>query len=205
MRSPRLSRALRPAVALAAAALVVAGCGGTDDTSDTAQASDTAAVSEAADAATGAAVTVTDPWVVATGEGRDNSMTAAFGVLTNDSDTDLTVVSATNTVSDRTELHEMAMVDGAMVMRPVAGGITVPAGGSTVLEPGGLHVMIMDVDSAVSPGASVGVTLTLSDGSTVAFDALVKEFAGANEEYDGGDAGEMDMDMGGQGSATDGS
>src|SRR5664280_3000918 len=38
-------------------------------------------------------------------------------------DQDLTIVAATNDVTDRTELHEMAMVDGAMVMRPIAGGI----------------------------------------------------------------------------------
>lgn len=120
-------------------------------------------------------------------------MTAAFGVLTNNSDQDLSIVSATNTVSARTELHEMAMDGGAMVMRPIAGGIPIPAGGTTTLEPGGLHVMIMDVLRPIEPGEEVGVALTLSDGSTVNFTTLAKEFAGANEAYDGGEGTGMDM------------
>ena len=133
-------------------------------------------------------------------------MTAAFGVLTNHTDQDLTIVSATNDVTDRTELHEMAMVDGAMVMRPIGGGIPIPANGTTTLEPGGLHVMIMDATTPIAPGDDVHVTLTLSDGSTVLFHATAKEFAGANESYNGGASGAMDtsttgMDMGSSTSA----
>lgn len=149
-----------------------------------------------------AAVTVSDPWVKAIDGATDMGMTAAFGTLHNSSDQELTVVSATNTVTDHTELHEMVMVDGAMVMRAIAGGITIPAGGSTTLEPGGLHVMIMDAQQPISPGQEVGVTLTLSDGSTVAFQALAKEFAGANEQYDGARTESGSMDMGGSAAAT---
>ena len=128
-------------------------------------------------------------------------MTAAFGVVTNHTGKDLTIVSATNDVTDRTELHEMAMVDGAMVMRPIAGGIPIPANGTTTLEPGGLHVMIMDAKAPIAPGDDVHVTLTLSDGSTLLFHATAKEFAGANESYDSGTSAAMDigttgMDMG---------
>jgi copper(I)-binding protein len=133
-------------------------------------------------------VTAADTWVKATAGAEDPSMTAAFGVLTNHTDKDLTIVSATNDVTDRTELHEMAMVDGAMVMRPITGGIPIPANGTTTLEPGGVHVMIMDAKAPITPGDDVHVTLTLSDGSTMLFHATAKEFAGANEAYDGTEA-----------------
>lgn len=122
-------------------------------------------------------------------------MTAAFGVLANRGAELRTIVSAVSDASDRTELHEMAMDDGVMVMRPIDGGIEIPAGGSTALEPGGLHVMIMDLDRDVAPGDDVTVTLTLDDGSTVRFTALAKEFAGGNEEYTG-DGGGSPMPMG---------
>ena len=116
-------------------------------------------------------------------------MTAAFGVLTNHTDKALTIISATNDVTDRTELHEMAMVDGAMVMRPIAGGIPIPANGTTALAPGGLHVMIMEAKAPIAPGDDVTVILTMNDGSTLLVHATAKEFAGANESYDGGTSG----------------
>ena len=198
--------------AACAGALLLAGCGtaaesassvsstasssvvATSASASAASSSATASTSPASSAAAAEEeVTIADTWVKATVGTEDPTMTAAFGVLTNHTDKDLTIVSATNDVTDRTELHEMAMVDGAMVMRPIAGGIPIPANGSTTLEPGGLHVMIMDATTPITPGDDVHVTLTLSDGSTMLFHATAKEFAGANESYDGGTSGAMDM------------
>ncbi len=202
--------------AAGAGMLLLAGCGATAEQSSSSSAATTSAASSATAATTagvsasssdaGGEVTIADSWVKATVGTTDPSMTAAFGVLTNHTDQDLTIVSATNDVTDRTELHEMAMVDGAMVMRPIAGGIPIPANGTTTLEPGGLHVMIMDATTPIAPGDDVHVTLTLSDGSTVLFHATAKEFAGANESYNGGASGAMDtsttgMDMGSSTSA----
>ena len=184
--------------AVCAGALLLAGCGSSGETASSASspstsASPTAAVSTASSSSAESEVTIADTWVKATVGTEDPSMTAAFGVVTNHTGKDLTIVSATNDVTDRTELHEMAMVDGAMVMRPIAGGIPIPANGTTTLEPGGLHVMIMDAKAPIAPGDDVHVTLTLSDGSTLLFHATAKEFAGANESYDGGTSGAMDM------------
>ncbi len=209
----------RWAIATACAgALLLAGCAGSGDSASpagsttapvvasspapsTASATSSRVISAASSAAEEQPVTIADTWVKATAGTEDPSMTAAFGVLANHTDKDLTIVSATNDVTDRTELHEMAMVDGAMVMRPVAGGIAIPANGTTTLEPGGPHVMIMDAKAPIAPGDDVHVTLTLSDGSTMLFHATAKEFAGANEAYGGGTSSAMDlsstgMDMG---------
>ena len=148
--------------AAGAGMLLLAGCGATAEQSSSSSAATTSAASSATAATTagvsasssdaGGEVTIADSWVKATVGTTDPSMTAAFGVLTNHTDQDLTIVSATNDVTDRTELHEMAMVDGAMVMRPIAGGIPIPANGTTTLEPGGLHVMIMDATTPIAPG-----------------------------------------------------
>lgn len=172
--------------------LIVGGCSSAQEPVP-ANGSVTPAAGPPAAAEADGAVTIADSWVKSTLGAEDTTMTAAFGVLTNHTDKDLTVVSATNSASGRTELHEMAMADGAMVMRPVAGGITVPAGGSTTLEPGGLHVMIMDVQTPLPPGEQVTVSLTFDNGSTMSFQTLTKEFAGANENYQGGETGGMSM------------
>jgi copper(I)-binding protein len=49
--------------------------------------------------------------------------------------------------------------------------------------------MFMDVTAPLRAGDDTTITLTFSDASTVDITAPVKEFAGANENYDG----EMDM------------
>lgn len=184
-----VSRPVRRTVAAfagaAAVALLVGGCGGStpsDSSTTTPATTSTAATAPASAQASDGVLSISDTWVKATG-GADPSMTAAFGVLNNDGDAPLTITAARTSASGTTELHEMAMDNGAMVMRPVAGGIVVPAHGTATLEPGGLHVMIMDVTRPIQPGDEITVDLTVDDGSTLTFTALAKEFAGAQESY----------------------
>ncbi len=168
-------------IALATAALglgigSLTACGSTAATDGaSATPSDAARSSEPASAG----LTVTDAWAKA----AESGMTAAFGTLTNNGSAPVTVVSAATDASDRTELHEMVMKDGEMVMQPKVGGFEVPAGGSFELAPGGSHVMIMDVKKAIKPGDTVRVTLTLDTGGPVEFEAVAKDYAGADESY----------------------
>jgi periplasmic copper chaperone A len=125
-----------------------------------------------------ATLTIKDPWVKA----ADADMTAAFGTLVNQTGRDLTVVSATSPASP-IELHEVAMQDGKMVMRPKEGGLVVKAGGTHELSPGGDHLMLLKPSGPIKPGDQVRFTLTLADGSTVPFTAVAKPFAGGGESY----------------------
>ncbi|MGC4821782.1 copper chaperone PCu(A)C [Micromonospora sp. DT63] len=166
----------RSAVVLATAAAFVAvgaaGCG-SSDASSTAPPNPSASASAAA-----GVVTIRDPWVKA----ADKGMTAAFGTLVNDSDTDVTVTGATTSVSPM-ELHEMAMKDGKMVMQAKQGGIVIKAKSTHPLEPGGDHLMLMDVKQPVRAGDELTFTLTFADGKTQQFTAVAKPFTGAQETY----------------------
>ncbi|WP_141012650.1 copper chaperone PCu(A)C [Nocardioides sambongensis] len=143
-----------------------------------------------------ASLTVTDPWVKAT----KDEMSAAFGTLVNESDEDITVVGATTSASDTTELHETVQNDdGSMAMQAKEGGFTIPAGGEHVLEPGGDHVMLMGLTEPVEAGTTVTVTFALDDGTTLAVEATAKPFTGADENYQDGEHGDMG-DMGGESS-----
>lgn len=134
------------------------------------------------------AVTITDAWVKAT----DSGMTAAFGQLHNSAGEAVTVVSVQSPASGRVELHEtVANAAGVMEMRRVEGGFAIPAGGDLTLEPGGNHIMMMDLAAPIEAGAEVTVTLTFSDDSTLAFTAPAKDYSGANENY-GDDHGDHD-------------
>lgn len=52
-----------------------------------------------------------------------------------------------------------------------------------MLEPGGDHLMIMDLSRPVQPGEDVTITLELDDGSTMDVVSTAKEFSGADEDY----------------------
>ncbi|WP_345498084.1 copper chaperone PCu(A)C [Nocardia callitridis] len=133
------------------------------------------------------AVVVHEQWVKAV----DSGMTAAFAELENSSDAPVRVVGASTPASSRMELHEIVSGDsGSMVMRPKEGGFVIPAGASHVLSPGGDHLMLMDVTAPLTPGLSTEFTLEFEDHSTATFAAQVRDFAGAQENYEpgGGDS-----------------
>ncbi|WP_101845612.1 copper chaperone PCu(A)C [Zhihengliuella sp. ISTPL4] len=132
----------------------------------------------------GEALRIDDAWV----KSADEGMTAAFGMLRNEGDGDVTVTSVASAASPMIELHETVENEaGEMVMREIAGGFVVPAGGGLALEPGGNHIMMMDLAEPLRAGDEVAFTVTLSDNSTFDFTAPVKDYSGANENYDDAD------------------
>ncbi|MBD0860885.1 copper chaperone PCu(A)C [Gordonia sp. zg691] len=132
-------------------------------------------------------VRITEQWVKAAPSG----MTAAFGELTNDTDQEIRVVSASSPAAGRVELHEVVASDtGAMTMRPKDGGMAIPANGTSTLRPGGDHLMLFDLPAAITPGQEVTFELTLSDGSTTTFTAQARDFPGADEDYAPGHGGD---------------
>ncbi len=59
----------------------------------------------------------------------------------------------------RVEVHSMDMAGGVMRMRPVNGGLELPAGGRVVLAPGGLHLMLIGPKRVLKAGDQVVVDL----------------------------------------------
>lgn len=168
------------AASLLCLGLTLTACGGAaeDGAAPAEEAADSTAT--AADA-----FSVTDPWIKAVT--AEEGMTGVFGVLANGSDEEITVVSASYDAAGMVELHEVVSEGTDGTMREKEGGFPIPAGGSAVLEPGGDHIMLMELAEDLQPGAEATVTVEFSDGSTTEFTAAVKDYAGANEEY-GGDA-----------------
>jgi copper(I)-binding protein len=128
-------------------------------------------------------ITFDDPWA----SSADMGMAAVFGTFTNGSDHDAVVVAGESPAAARVELHEIAPdAGGNKTMRPKAGGITVPAGGTKELAPGGDHLMLMELTQPLDPGADVALTITFDDGSTLPITAQIRDFAGGAEEYSPG-------------------
>ena len=131
-------------------------------------------------------VTIENQWA----SSAETGMAAVFGTISNSGDRDVRIVSGDSPIAGRVEMHEVVPnASGAMTMRPKQGGFTVPANGSRELIPGGDHVMLMDLEKPLRPGADVSLTLVFEDGSTLPVTAQIRDFAGANKEYTPGGEG----------------
>ena len=67
----------------------------------------------------------------------------------------------------KVEVHEMAMNNGVMTMRPVKGGLSIPPGQSVTLAPGGYHLMMMELKGPLKKGDKVPVTLKFEKAGEV--------------------------------------
>lgn len=139
-------------------------------------------------------IAISQAWIRTTEGAMDTTMVPLFITIKNSTANELSIKSGTSTVASRVEFHEMAMKDGKMVMQPKASGIKIPAGGTTMLKPGGDHVMLMGLKQALAVGTEVTVELTFSDGTTKKVTAPVKAFADGNAQYaTGGASSSMTM------------
>lgn len=77
------------------------------------------------------------------------------------------LISLTAPVSDEASIHEMAETDGVMTMRPLDNGLPIGAGETVVLEPGGLHLMLMGLKAQLVEGGTVDLTLTFEKAGTI--------------------------------------
>ena len=73
------------------------------------------------------------------------------------SDTD-SLVSASTPVADRTEIHTHVHENGMMMMRQVE-KVELPGGGEATLEPGGLHLMLFNINSPMTEAKEFPLTL----------------------------------------------
>lgn len=100
--------------------------------------------------------------------------TAAYMVLKNSGNKEVRLVNAENSATKITELHTHINEDGVMKMRRVP-EIAVKAKSETALQPGGLHVMMIDIVKPLKVGQKVSITLGFDDGSTRQVVATVKK------------------------------
>ena len=84
------------------------------------------------------------------------------------------LVSASTDAAGVVEIHTVEMTDGVMQMRPLTDGLEIPANGSVTLEPGGFHIMLMDLQESLVDGETVTLTLTFESGKEIVTDAEIR-------------------------------
>jgi hypothetical protein len=130
------------------------------------------------------AVETADMWVKSSEMSMAGGMTAVYGTLTNTTGSDITLTGAATEVAGLVEIHEVAMVDGEMKMQELDGGLVIPAGQSVILEPGGNHIMLMELSAAIEAGQEISVTLNFDGADSLTLTGIVaKPSEGGDEEY----------------------
>lgn len=125
-----------------------------------------------------------EAWVRTT-EGKEMpDMTAVYVNMSNPGSELVHLTSADcGDVAAQTELHEMVMEDGQMVMQRTE-AIPVPAEGHQHLAPGGPHIMIMGLTRELPVGGEeITCTMGFDNGQELEFTAPVKEFTEEQETY----------------------
>jgi hypothetical protein len=78
----------------------------------------------------------------------------------------------------------MAMINGELKMQQIAGGLLIPAGQSIQLEPGGNHLMLMQLTKDLLAGEEISVTFSFEGADDLVVDRiLAKPAEGGDEEY----------------------
>lgn len=137
-------------------------------------------------------ITVSNPWARASmGMARSGG---GYLTLKNTGKSDDKLVSASSKVSKKTELHTHIMANGIMKMRQVK-DITVPAGGMTMLKPGGLHIMFIGLHDKLKQGESFPLTLNFEKSGSVEVIMSIKAGGAMSHDAMMKNHGNMKMDM----------
>lgn len=138
-----------------------------------------AAVTVAYAAAAGEAYTLGDlkidhPWARASA-GAAAAGAAYMQISTRGATTDR-LVGASTPVAGKAELHTHLAEGDVMRMRPVE-SITIEPGKPATLEPGGLHIMLIDLKAPLKEGESFPLTVTFADAGAVTVEVDVESVA----------------------------
>lgn len=93
----------------------------------------------------------------------DSHMLAGYGEIENGTDQPATLQSVTSQSFAHISLHRTVIADGMARMEAVE-SLTLPAGGSAVLHPGGLHLMLMGFERKPSVGDRVELKFVFDKG-----------------------------------------
>ena len=157
-------------------------------------------------------ISVRDAWT------RESMMVdlagAAYMVIHNNTDADDALVGATSSAANVVEIHQSSMdEEGAMAMAQVQ-EVPIPAHADAVLEPGGYHIMLIELAEPLGQGQEIEVTLEFAtaepqtvmvpvqatgpmgdmDGDDMDMDHDMDEMGHDDEDRDGEDHADMDDD-----------
>jgi copper(I)-binding protein len=114
-------------------------------------------------------------------------VSGGYMTITNNGSQSDRLVSVSTPFAPKVEIHEMTMEGDVMKMRPLTGGLEIPAGGSVELKPGGYHVMFMGLTEPLKEGESRKAVLTFEKAGTVEVEFTIQDIKpGGHMQHHGG-------------------
>ena len=98
-----------------------------------------------------------------------------FLTIINNGSEDDTLISGTATFSEAFEIHEMSMKDGIMKMAELENGLTIPAGETVELKPGGYHLMFITLSEQLKPDERRKATLKFKKAGEIEVEFVVRD------------------------------
>lgn len=111
-------------------------------------------------------------WVRALPPTVKNSV--AYMTINNNSENEDRLLSVHSPLAASAEVHEYFTENGLEMMRPV-NELGIPAQGSLLIEPRGLHIMLLDIEKVPKVGDQVALTLKFQHAGEVKVSADVKD------------------------------
>lgn len=102
------------------------------------------------------------------------------------------LIGGSGDIAGKVEVHEMAMKDGVMTMRPLDKGLAIEPGKTVKLAPGGYHLMMFDLKGPFKQGEKVPVTLQFEKAGKV---NLSLDVQGVGAQAPGGESAGGHMEM----------
>jgi copper(I)-binding protein len=131
---------------------------------------------------------ITQAWTRATPNGA--KIGGGFLTIENKGSTPDRLIGGSTDAASKIEVHEMAMKDGVMTMRPLDNGLTIDPGKTVKLAPGGYHLMMFDLKNPLKQGETVPVTLKFEKAGEVKV-SLAVQGVGAQAPGDAAPGGAM--------------
>ncbi len=137
---------------------------------------------------------ITQPWARATPKGASTG--AAYLTVTNSGSQAQRLSCASSAAAGKCQIHEMAMDNGVMKMRPVQGGLEIAPGQTLTLKPGGYHIMLEGLKAPLKAGDTLEAMLTTAGGASVKVNFPVAAVGAPGPGTSAGGAGAKRQDPG---------
>jgi copper(I)-binding protein len=122
--------------------------------------------------ANGGTLTVTDAWAR---EAPAGATSAAYLTISNGTAADDTLVGVSApSITGSASLHQTTSDASGMTGMQHTDEVHIPAGGTVALEPGGFHIMLMDLTGDLTAGDSLDLVLTFEQAGPVPVTATVR-------------------------------
>jgi hypothetical protein len=108
---------------------------------------------------------ISQAWSRATPKGA--KIAGGYLTIENKGSTPDRLVRGSGDIAGKVEVHEMAMNNGVMTMRPLDKGLVIEPGKTVKLAPGGYHLMMFDLKGSLKQGDKVPVTLEFEKAGKV--------------------------------------